>query len=329
VQRGLVALTRAWQLRNKGNAAYAQQLREGFAAAREYNLVQLLRPLPAIVAQLCADALARGIEREFLYKVIAARRLRPPPDAGAGWPWPIKIRTLGTFEVLLDDAPPAFGRKTQKKPLDLLKLIIAMGGRDVPADMLIDALWTSADDVGSLGALEMLTARLRKLLRHPDAVLVADRRISLNADLVWVDALALEPQLTHWLANASGASERSAQWLASYPGHFLPGDGDSPVLLARRDRLWSLASRYIERQGTELLRQQAYGEAAQLYRRAIELDLLAEGFYRNLMVCYRELGQRAEAIDVFRRLRQNLAVMLGIKPSAPTEAVCHTLQQQP
>ena len=50
--------------------------------------------------------------------------------------------------------PQLFSRwNLRRKSLGLrLQLIIAMGGRDVPADMLIDALWTHADDVGSLGA---------------------------------------------------------------------------------------------------------------------------------------------------------------------------------
>ncbi|HWP88236.1 MAG TPA: bacterial transcriptional activator domain-containing protein, partial [Burkholderiales bacterium] len=60
--------------------------------------------------------------------------------------------------------------------------------------------------------------------------------------------------------------------------------------------------------------------------RATELDLLTEVFHRNLMVCYRELGRNAEAIDVYRRCRQNLSVILGIAPSAETEAVYRSLR---
>ena len=59
--------------------------------------------------------------------------------------------------------------------------------------------------------------------------------------------------------------------------------------------------------------------SAELYERAVELDPLAETFYRRLMVCLREQGRRAETIEVFRRCRQMLSVTLGVKPA--TEAV--------
>ena len=61
------------------------------------------------------------------------------------WPYPIKIYTLGRFEIIRDDEPLHFSGKEQKKPLELLKALIAFGGRDVPEERLTDALWPDAD----------------------------------------------------------------------------------------------------------------------------------------------------------------------------------------
>ena len=46
-----------------------------------------------------------------------------------------------------------------------------------------------------------------------------------------------------------------------------------------------------------------------------------EDLYRHLMLCYRELGRPAEALRTYRRCRELLSVVLGLQPSAETEAV--------
>jgi DNA-binding SARP family transcriptional activator len=267
-------------------------------------------------------------------RVISERNLARPVSAGHAWPWRIKLRTLGTFEILRDDQPITSTGKAQKKLLDLLKILIALGGRDVSADRLVDAMWPDPDDVGTRGALDVALTRLRKLLGVSDAVVVSEGKVSLNAELIWVDALALEQRLKRWLELGEAAFTLPDVVLrpsidkvfAVYGGHFLNRDGDASWLLPLRGRLWSAMSRVIDRLGAGLQRRGEWLDAAELYRRATELDLLTEAFHRNLMVCYRELGRNAEAIDVYRRCRQNLSVILGIAPSAETEAVYRSLR---
>jgi DNA-binding SARP family transcriptional activator len=43
------------------------------------------------------------------------------------------------------------------------------------------------------------------------------------------------------------------------------------------------------------------------------------------MIAYRERGEPAEALNVYRRCRHMLSVVLGAKPSAETEAIRATL----
>jgi DNA-binding SARP family transcriptional activator len=57
----------------------------------------------------------------------------------------------------------------------------------------------------------------------------------------------------------------------------------------------------------------------------LELDNLAEGLYRRLMIAYRERGEPAEALNVYRRCRHMLSIVLGAKPSAETEAIRSSL----
>ena len=63
-----------------------------------------------------------------------------------------------------------------------------------------------------------------------------------------------------------------------------------------------------------------------LGQRGIELDNLAESLYRGLMICYREMGDHAEALRVYRRCRELLSIVLSVQPAAETQAVYEGLK---
>lgn len=45
---------------------------------------------------------------------------------------PTQIYAFGRFSLVIDGTPLCFIHKTPKKPIALLKVLIALGGRDVP-----------------------------------------------------------------------------------------------------------------------------------------------------------------------------------------------------
>jgi DNA-binding SARP family transcriptional activator len=47
------------------------------------------------------------------------------------------------------------------------------------------------------------------------------------------------------------------------------------------------------------------------------------------MICQRALGQTAAALQAYRRCRELLSVVLGVAPSAETEAVRRSLDAAP
>ena len=124
-----------------------QALARALALGRERGYVNSRVWIPAVMARLCARALEAGIEVDYVRGLIQKRGLVPesPPVEVEAWPWPIKIFTLGRFEVLRDGEPVRFARKVQRKPLALLKALIAFGGRTVREDLVMDALWPEAE----------------------------------------------------------------------------------------------------------------------------------------------------------------------------------------
>ncbi|WP_435550462.1 bacterial transcriptional activator domain-containing protein [Desulfobacterium sp. N47] len=65
--------------------------------------------------------------------------------------------------------------------------------------------------------------------------------------------------------------------------------------------------------------------AAACYERCLEVDELFEGIYRQLMICYKNLGKKGSALSVYQRCKKRLSFGLGIAPSLETKAVLASL----
>ena len=50
----------------------------------------------------------------------------------------------------------------------------------------------------------------------------------------------------------------------------------------------------------------AWDDAAEYYEKAVMVDSTEEGFYRQLMICYQQLGHHNDALTTYERCRQAL-----------------------
>ncbi|MFO1219275.1 MAG: BTAD domain-containing putative transcriptional regulator [Burkholderiaceae bacterium] len=321
---------------HRGDSDAAERaLRAGFAQARERRLLNTLQWLPAQMSRLCAFALEREIERSFVLELIAVRRVPPPAAGVAGaeaWPWPLKIRCLGRFEIVRDGETVHFEGKAQRKPLALLQALVALGGDRVPIDVLIDALWGDSLDGDEHKTFDVTLHRLRRLLGNERAIHVGDRKVSLDAQQVWVDLRALE-QLLQRLPSDDRAQQLDAaplehaapRVLALYGGPLLADEPAAPWLEVARHRLSSRFVRFAMALGAHRERSGQWHEAGRLYERCIQIGAGTETIQRRRMVCLREQGQHDEAIATFLRWRQELKSTQARAPSAETMAVYRTL----
>ena len=113
---------------------------------------------PSVMSRLCAVALEHAIDTEYVRHLIRRRGLVPERPV-ENWPYPIKIYTLGSFRLLKDDGPFQFTGKVQRKPLEMLKALIALGGKDISESRLCDILWPDADGDSALKSFEMTLHR--------------------------------------------------------------------------------------------------------------------------------------------------------------------------
>lgn len=238
----IVALTGASIAYRRGEEREGEDcLHRAFALAREHGLTAFFYFTATELAELCARALAKGIEPEYAEATI--RRLKLEPGARGRdverWPWPIRVRTLGGFEILKDGNGVPATRKLQKRPLALLKLLVAGGpGRGVRKEVLADALWPDAEADAAHNALETTVHRLRKLLGH-EVIVARGDRVSLNEASSWVDAWEVERKLAQAsarLEHGGGGAEAvplALRALELYRGPFLPEETAAWALAAR------------------------------------------------------------------------------------------------
>jgi DNA-binding SARP family transcriptional activator len=290
-----------------------------------YNAHPFWQPGP--VSQLCALALAREIEVEYVHRLVRRRGLPPPVEADDSWPWPVRIRTLGAFTITLDgDRPVRSGQ--QIRPLQLLKALIAFNPDGTSTRLLADELWGDADGDAALHALEVNLQRLRRLLGRADAVVLDSGVLTLNRQVCWVDAWTLDVIEQLVKQRESVRPERLVRrLLRAWRGEFLPGQ-ETRWALAARQRIAARGARVAEGLGEWLHQAGAAREAIDLYRRIVEVDPLAETVCRQLMKELASAGRHAEALLAYQRTTQAIATRLGCAPSPATRELAEQLRRE-
>jgi ATP/maltotriose-dependent transcriptional regulator MalT/DNA-binding SARP family transcriptional activator len=313
-------------------------LRMGMALGKAGGFVNSYMWQPSVMARLCTRALEAGVEVEYVQSLVRRRRLvisRPPVDVET-WPWRVKVYTLGRFEILKDDQPLRFAGKVQRKPLALLKAMIAVGGRAVREQALMDALWPASEGDAARFALTTALHRLRRLLGADEAIIRKDNHVGLDPRYCWVDVWAVERLLER--AEASGApgarsgrawdeAIRCVQRAAElYGGPFLGGDADAPSS-SLADGLRRRLLRQLVESGSRSEQAGQWLDAAAYYEKGLSLDPCAEDVCRRLMTTYDALGRRSDALQVYLTCRDALAARLDLAPSVETDTLFKRLRK--
>jgi LuxR family maltose regulon positive regulatory protein len=315
-------------------AAGLASLRKALAIGREEGYVSLFLGPPSAAARLCVKALENGIEVPYVQEMVRKRNLfseQPPPHL-ENWPWPIKIFTLGGFRLRKNDSPSHLSRKAQKRPLSMLKALIALGGREVREDQISDALWPEADGDVAHESFATNLHRLRKLMGNEKALQLREGRLTLDDRVCWVDAWAFERILGQANVRWKEKSKEEAVRLAEnamdlYKGPFLFRDIEQPWAAAMGERLRSKFLRSVGKLGQYWQDAGQWEKALDCYQKGLEVETLAEEFYQGLIICHERLGRLAEALSVYNRCKTALSQAFGIEPSLRTQSLIENIKK--
>ncbi len=280
---------------------------------------------PSLMSDLLINALMAGIEVEYTRNLIRKHRVVPGALAYLikDWPWSLKITTLGGFEVIRDDMSLSLSRKSHKKPFDLLKMLIANGGREVSTSKIMDTLWPESDGDMAHSALSTTLSRLRMLLENRDAIEHKDGRLSINTTICWVDAWAFQYMIT--TADSmwdNGEREESCALyeaaLELYRGHFLEEEDHNAWVISSREHIKNLFAGCVLRLGQYEEERKEHEKAIGWYWKGSDIDPAEELFYQRIMSCYHHLGQFSGVEKTYQRCLTMLGSVLGVSPSRKT-----------
>lgn len=320
-----------------GRPGYGRNaLRYALGLGREKGFAHMLWWQPEEMARLCVFALEEGIETDYVRDLIKRRQLVPaePPLHIETWPWLFRVHTLGHFDVTRDGGDKLLSGRGTGRPVEVLKVAVAMGGCDVSVDRITDALWPNIDRDYAHRSFNTALHRLRKMLGEDAAITLSNNQLTLNSRYFWIDTWALDHALDELRVVMRGASDADAEErvpelaervLDLYQGGFFPGDEDHSWAVSAREQLRQKFVRFIHDVGHWWEEQHQLDKALDLYLRGLEADELAEGIYRRLMWCFKEHGRCAEAIDTYNRCCRTLESQLDVSPSRETQDLYKSL----
>lgn len=284
---------------------------------------------PPFMSDLCVTALEHDIEPAHVAEIIRKRRIiagHLPGGVFQKWPAPVKVYTFGRFELLRWGEPVRFSGKVQKKPLELLKVLIALGGKNIRKEQVIDILWPDAEGDVAHKSFATTLYRLRLLLGEKQAIHLPEGYICINPHYCRVDSLcflegAAEIAWNRLTSPDAQTLQAVEQLVAIYDGPFLAGDAETTWALAFREKLQRKCRHLLQGLGQYRENRQEWDQAIHYYEKGLDVDPLAEPLYRHLMVCYHHLGWPGEVIRTYQCCRRKLMDAIGIAPSETTETL--------
>lgn len=311
-----------------------QFLRQALKIGRKNNYKGTFDWRASVMTKLCHMALVNKIDVSYVQSLIRTNRLEPEHSCCITtkyWPCPLRIYTLGRFTVEKQGELVKFSGKTQRKPMEFLKVLIALGGRSISEKQLADILWPEAEGDAAQQALATTLCRLRKLISEPNSthhcIIRQDKTITLDAHHCWVDCWEFERLLNHKDNNKDTAKILN-RVRELYQTPFLNTE-EIPWAFSLREKLHHKFIRTISHHAEQLMTAGRHNQALELYQWGLEVDDLVEDFYTGLMGSLIALGKHSDAISVFQRCQKVFSSKRGIEPSVKTKRLYQGLFTQP
>ena len=322
----------ALALGNKEKALEQLSLMMSIGSKRQiYNTFMWRRP---VISDLCALALENDIEPAYVTTLVKRRNLRPsnPPLLTQNWPWPVKIRTLGCFEVLVDSKPVSFVGKSQKKPMELLKVLISLGGVNVPVVKITDLLWPDSEGDSAYNTFSSTLHRLRKLFGSAeDALLLSDGKLSFDDRVCWLDIWAFDKIQSRMSraknSNVDGLIKYAHAISEIYKGAYLPGDDSFSWTSSLRGRLRLQLIRTLVNIVNQLREANKFSEVEAICLGGLKVEPMSKELYSVLMESYQESKNSSAALSLYEQYLASYVRPAGGKPLAEVEDSYRSIQK--
>lgn len=283
-----------------------------------------------IMSHLCEIALREDIETEYTRKIIRLHQMIPsdPANAHPNWPWKIEIKLFGSFKLHIDGEKWKSNRKTQNKPLEILKLL-ACYPKGIHQNTLADILWGDAEGDAVIQTLHTTLHRLRSLLKAHDAITLKNGLLCLNYSIVNVDIFIFEKLLGGKRLDEKRGSKELLDIYQKvdllYAEGFLANETTAPWVIPIQENMKGMYLKYLYQLGELLTSNGEVDASIKIYQKIMSLDSCAEKSYQKLIQLYLDEGLNAEAVLIYNQCKLALKNSFGISPSEKTRVLISKL----
>jgi DNA-binding SARP family transcriptional activator len=231
------------------------------------------------------------------------------------------------------------GEWRREKARQLFQLLLVNRKTPVDREQITERLWPGLDPETAQRDFKVALSTLIRTLEptrgkdEPSAYIFREGRLyglRANADMV-IDASEFE---RHIEAGDRLRSTHPAEALDSYraalqmyPGNFLQEYLFEDWLAEERERLLALYLRSGDRLARSLAETCEWQELIVVCQALLARDNCWEEAYRLQMLAYDRLGNRAQALRIYRRCEQTLDAELAMPPSAPVRELWEALRR--
>ena len=243
----------------------------------------------------------------------------------------LRVLALGPLQVFVNGALVESTAWGSARPRELLVyLLMHPEGRTKEQVGLV--FWPDASAAQLRNSFHVTLHRLRKALGNPEWIgLVHDRYRVDPAVLEEFDVLEFERDVVTarraLKRREEGASAALEQALARFRGDFLDGEPVGDWHLEHRDRLQRVYVDALMELGARHVAEERHAKAAEAYRRVLARDELHEEALLALMKAHAAMGERSQALRVYRRFAERMREELDAEPDDETTAFFERLQQ--
>lgn len=291
-----------------------------FARSKQFRnypgrIIELVTPIYAL-------ALKENIEVDYVLELIRSQNIKLT-SLGANLeelPWPIRIRTMGNLSIEVNGQPLELATRQYPRPIALLCLLVANRDHPLSIDNIIECLWPDYEWEKSFNTFKANLARLRKLIGK-EAVVQKKGKISLNAELCWIDAWHI-----HDLINEAGKEndplrqyKLCGQLISQYNNVFLPDHADFWII-NHRSLLQKSYLSCLLKVAENLRKADKAEESLALCESGLAMADPSEGFYLCSMQNLIRLGRFSGAVAVYHKYKKQVTTQ-GIKPNKKITAL--------
>ena len=249
----------------------------------------------------------------------------------------MEIHTLNQFTIKIDGRPISRAQWKGSGARRFFAVLLAFGGRNVPQDLIMDALWPDASPRAVMSNLKSVLHRIRKIIspgigryQKSPYLYVRDGLVGLDEFLCQIDFEDFE-KTAQRAFNTDDEAEGfrlSRKAVDLYEGVFIPTELYISCINRQRDRLTAIYIKLLEKLSKYYFDNREYKKAKDCLSAWLAVDPYTDEACRQLLRTYQKMGRPNQALRVFSEFQNRLQRDLQIMPESKTRALHQEILNQ-